>query len=483
MGSEWQETTVGERFELANGFAFKSKDFVDEGIPVIKIKNVKAGYFSDHTFSYVSPEFIDKRKDKLARVDDLLISMSGNRHDGSPETWVGKIARFDRSGDYFINQRVGALRPKDASIIDPRFASYLLSSWEYQQLFISIATSSGGQANLSPGQILGAPFVHPPLPEQKAIAHILGSLDDKIELNRRMNATLEGMAQALFKSWFIDFDPVIDNILVKNMSRNQPSPNLSQGERTTASAPGSSPNGRSGDEGSIFDGIPYELTDRAEVRRQALADGTANREVAKHFPANFQQTESMGWIPEGWKVSKLEVLAKPKKGKNITKKTIIEGDVPVVAGGLKPAYFHNTPNVNGPVITISASGANAGFVNLYHQDIWVSDCSYVSSNDTDFIYSTFLFLKSRQERITHMQQGAAQPHVYPKDLLRLLLANPAPTIWQDMEKTIKPSFHRMFKNEKENQTLTKLRDTLLPKLISGELSIPGADQLTEEALV
>ena len=81
-----------------------------------------------------------------------------------------------------------------------------------------------------------------------------------------------------------------------------------------------------------------------------------------------------------------------------------------------------------------------------------------------------------------MQQGAAQPHVYPKDLLRLLLANPAPTIWQDMEKTIKPSFHRMFKNEKENQTLTGLRDTLLPKLISGELRVQEAERLTEEAM-
>ena len=82
----------------------------------------------------------------------------------------------------------------------------------------------------------------PPLPEQKAIAQILGTLDDKIELNRRMNATLEGMAQALFKSWFVNFDPVIDNALAAGNS------------------------------------IPDELAPRAEVRRQALANGTASRE-------------------------------------------------------------------------------------------------------------------------------------------------------------------------------------------------------------
>ena len=83
-----------------------------------------------------------------------------------------------------------------------------------------------------------------------------------------MNVTLEGMAQALFKSWFVDFDPVIDNALA-------------------AGNP-----------------IPAELADRAEVRRAALADGTANREAAKPFPAAFQQTEELGWIPEGWEVAK-----------------------------------------------------------------------------------------------------------------------------------------------------------------------------------
>lgn len=117
------------------------------------------------------------------------------------------------------------------------------------------------------------PIPLPPLSEQKAIAHILGTLDDKIELNRRMNATLEGMAQALFKSWFVDFDPVIDNALA-------------------AGNP-----------------IPDELAPRAEVRRQALAKGTANREAAKPFPAAFHETESMGWIPEGWKTGKIIDLA------------------------------------------------------------------------------------------------------------------------------------------------------------------------------
>ncbi len=100
-------------------------------------------------------------------------------------------------------------------------------------------------------------------PDQKAIAHIVGSLDDKVELNRGMNAMLEGMAQAHFKRWFVDIDPVIDH------------------------APAA---------GNL---IPDELAPRAKVRRQAFANGTANREAPKSFPAALQYTESMGWIPEG----------------------------------------------------------------------------------------------------------------------------------------------------------------------------------------
>ena len=219
-GGGWRVDSVGDFFDLVTGYAFKSSDFSDDGIPVVKIKNVKAGHFSKHQFSYVSPDFLDTRSEKIALVDDLLISMSGNRHDGSPETWVGKVALFREEDAYLINQRVGALRLKRNAGLDARFASFLLSSYPYEELFISIATSSGGQANLSPEQILGAPVRYPEIGEQRSIAHILGTLDDKIELNRRMNRTLEEMARVLFKSWFVDFDPVRAKATLKHHDAN-----------------------------------------------------------------------------------------------------------------------------------------------------------------------------------------------------------------------------------------------------------------------
>jgi type I restriction enzyme S subunit len=161
----------------------------------------------------------------------------------------------------------------------------------------------------------------------------------------------------------------------------------------------------------------------------------------------------------------------PKKGKNITKTTITPGSVPVVAGGLTPAYYHNAHNVTAPVITISASGENAGFINLYHQNIWCSDCSFVNKEEAEYLYSAYLFFKSRQDEITKMQQGAAQPHVYPKDLYRLALADPQKDIWQKVECVVTPLFESIKSNIEEVISLSELRDTLLPKLLSGELSI------------
>jgi type I restriction enzyme S subunit len=175
---------------------------------VLKIKNVKPNKFLLDDLAYVDEAVANKRPDKQVLSGDILITMSGNRMDGSKDTWVGKVAYFDLPGRYMLNQRVGILRPKEGVPIDLRCCSYFLSSDAYQNFFISVATSSGGQANLSPAQILSEEIKLPTIWEQKEISGLLGALDDRITLLRETNATLEAIAQALFKSWFVDFDPV-----------------------------------------------------------------------------------------------------------------------------------------------------------------------------------------------------------------------------------------------------------------------------------
>lgn len=178
-----------------------------------------------------------------------------------------------------------------------------------------------------------------------------------------------------------------------------------------------------------------------------------------------------GMTPENWESKKLGDKLNILKGKNITKNTIIHGKVPVVAGGLNPAYYHNKANTQCPVITISASGANSGFVNLYQEDVWVSDCSYIDRKTTPFVYFYYLFLKNKQIEITGLQRGSAQPHVYPKDLMQLTIIDIPEMIINAFEQKVELMFNALKNLKNQNQCLRKTRDLLLPKLMKGEIRL------------
>ncbi len=167
----------------------------------------------------------------------------------------------------------------------------------------------------------------------------------------------------------------------------------------------------------------------------------------------------------------------PIKGKNITKAIIKKGNVPVVAGGIEPAYYHNIPNTVAPVITVSASGANAGYINLYYQDIWASDCSYIDTTMTPYVYYYYLLLKYNQIKVTNMQRGAAQPHVYPQDLAQLKFQVPNENIIQQFNNSITPVFEQIANLLSKNHTLKQTRDILLPRLISGEIDVENLEIL------
>lgn len=176
-------------------------------------------------------------------------------------------------------------------------------------------------------------------------------------------------------------------------------------------------------------------------------------------------------VPEGWERHLLGSVAKVKKGRNITFEQAVEGDIPVVGGGLEPTYYHNKANVSAPVITISASGANAGFVNLYDTDVWASDCSYIDKNSTKYIYYLYLRLKSLQTSLFGLQVGAAQPHVYPKDLNRLRLLIAPDDLCRQFEQLVTPIFDFTRTLKLENQKLVQARDLLLPRLMSGRTEV------------
>ena len=161
----------------------------------------------------------------------------------------------------------------------------------------------------------------------------------------------------------------------------------------------------------------------------------------------------------------------PKRGKGLLSKDAVEGNVPVVAGGLEPATYHNESNTVAPVVTISASGANAGFVNLWQIPVWSSDSSFIDASMTENVYFWYVMLKKRQKEIFDAQTGSAQPHIYPKHIAEMPMGNFEQSDVEKFTEIVTPMFEIRGRNLKESERLASLRDTLLPKLMSGELKL------------
>ncbi|MFI3276886.1 restriction endonuclease subunit S [Vibrio sp.] len=412
----FEMTTLGEYIKVQGGYAYKSKDFIESSDnKVLKIKNVRFGTIDYSEPAYVSNEIAEATNNWKVKEGDVLISMTGSGPN-APQSLVGRVARvWKNEPDAWINQRVGRVCLLDEAPVHLDFIFYWLSLPQSQDYLVSNSSGSANQANISGKIIESLPCPKVDYQISKQIADLARKFDEKIILNSQTNQTLEEMAQAIFKSWFVDFDPV-----KAKMNGEQP-----------------------------------EGMDAA---------------TASLFPEKLVESE-LGLIPEGWEVKPFSKWVKITKGKNITKKTIVEGDVPVVAGGLKPAYFHNAHNVNGPAITISASGANAGYVNLYFENIWASDCSYISQPATPMFFLQYVALRYNQKKIFDMQTGAAQPHIYPRDFERLMIAVPNEELCRKLEDVFASFFGTVANNKQQNIELAALRDTLLPKLLSGEIEL------------
>ncbi len=157
--------------------------------------------------------------------------------------------------------------------------------------------------------------------------------------------------------------------------------------------------------------------------------------VDLRFPGH-ENTKIVDGVPEGWEKKCLGELVCFKRGKTITKREIIEGNIPVVAGGTEPAYYCNKSNTRNRVITISASGANAGYTRMYFEEIWASDCSFIDCSMTNYFHFIYCYLIANKIAIDNLQKGAAQPHVYPKDINALTLCRPHNDILDSFESKI-----------------------------------------------
>jgi type I restriction enzyme S subunit len=159
----------------------------------------------------------------------------------------------------------------------------------------------------------------------------------------------------------------------------------------------------------------------------------------------------------------------PKKGRNITRENAIEGIFPVIAGGLEPSCYHNEFNTSKPVVTISASGANAGFVRLYHSNVWAADCSYIDNKVFKEVYFAYVSLKCNEALLMSKQQGTGQPHIYPEHIVTIPIFGLTEEKLKAFNKQCKAIFNRVEIAENENQKLSELKDLLLSKLTTVDI--------------
>ena len=453
MGSEWKQTTLGELGEFRNGANYNGKAYGDD-LPVVTVKNLFRGRFATtDDLDAIRFDALPKHENYKLRKGDIIFARSSVKRSGAGQVAIAN----DLPADCIFSGFTIRFRPNQETKTDPLFLLYTLRSPAYREVFQRIATGTT-VSNLSQSALGSVEIDIPPLPEQKAIAHILGTLDDKIELNRRMNATLEGMAQALFKSWFVDFDPVIDNALA-------------------AGNP-----------------IPDELAPRAEVRKKALANGTANREAAKPFPAAFQETESMGWIPEGWEVESIYKLISVIYGAPFKSSMFIpagEGMPVIRIRDLKTGTPQNWTTEDHPKKKLIKTGdVVVGMDAEFRATIWPGENGYLNqrlflARPKEGSVNNFFVQHSLAPQLEfeeNTQVGTTVSHLGKKELDKFTALNPGKELLFEYSKATTPLLERLVSNHVALKTLTRLRDTLLPKLISGELRVSEAEQLTEEAL-
>ncbi|MDW7979607.1 MAG: restriction endonuclease subunit S [Verrucomicrobiales bacterium] len=204
MKGEWQRIRLGTVCKKIGSGATPrggGEVYLANGpVALIRSQNVHNDGFRHDGLAYISHEHAAELQHVEVREGDVLLNITGDS--------VARCCQVDPSIlPARVNQHVAIIRP-DADKLNPRFLKYLLISPDTQSRLLSLAAAGATRPALTKRMIESLDVLVPPLPEQRAIAHILGTLDDKIELNRRMSQTLEQMARALFKAWFVDFEPV-----------------------------------------------------------------------------------------------------------------------------------------------------------------------------------------------------------------------------------------------------------------------------------
>ena len=435
MAGEWRERTLGDVTDWSSGGTPPKSNpaFWGGGIPWISASSMKTGRLADSDRT-LTPEGL-KKGSRLARKGDVLLLVRGSElHKRIP---VGIASR-----DVSFNQDVKALRAKDDLVED--FLYYWLAGNE-TMLLSKVENTGIGAGKLDTNVLKSLPFLIPPPAEQRAIAHILGTLDDKIELNRKQNETLEAMARTLFKAWFVDFEPVRAK-MEGRWKRGQSLP-----------------------------GLPAHLYDL--------------------FPDRLVESE-LGEIPEGWEMRSLDSIANYLNGLALQKFSPESETefLPVIkiaqlragnTNGADKASMQIKPEyvvVDGDVL-FSWSGSLEVEVWNGGRGALNQHLFKITSNE---VPKWFYFFATRHHlsdfRAIAAGKATTMGHIQRKHLTDARIAVAPPESMKKLDAVIASQFDQLVSNAQQSRSLAQLRDALLPNLISGELRVPDAERIVGAAV-
>ncbi|MDG3438056.1 restriction endonuclease subunit S [Vibrio parahaemolyticus] len=391
----------------------KQSEFQESGYCLfLSAKNVTKSGFQFSEKVYVSEERHNLlRAGKLERYD-IVLTTRGT---------IGNVAFYDNSVlDDVVRVNSGMLILRaNTTVWNPRFLYFLFTSKIIQEQISSL--TSGSAVPQLPAKDLRK-FLLPKVPMgvQNYIVKVIGDLSDKLKINDQTNQTLEEMAQAIFKSWFVDFDPV-----KAKMNGEQP-----------------------------------EGMDAA---------------TASLFPEKLVESE-LGLIPDGWEVKQLKDILELAYGKALKKTDRVEGDVPVYGSGGLTGY-HNQSLVEGPGIIVGRKGT-VGSVYWEPKAFYPIDTVFYVKPKAGYSLN-YCYLILQNLGLKNMNTDAAVPGLNRNNAYRLEVVTPSQGVLNKFESLMSAFQSKIDGNNAENSSLETLRDTLLPKLLSGEIELGQAQELAE----
>lgn len=455
MAGKWPYKRVEEiALKIAMGpfgSSIKVETFTDSGVPIISGQHVREAQVTDGDFNFITEAHADSLKNANVERGDVIFTHAGN---------IGQVAFIpDNSAyqKYVISQRQFYLRC-NTDIILPEFITYYFKSPEGQHRLLANANQVGVPSIARPSSYLKTIEIPvPSIEEQQVVVRNIKALDAKIRSNSRIKQTLEATAQAMFKSWFVDFDPIKAKIAAIQEGRDP--------LRASMSA-------ISGKQDAEFDALSPEQYDQLAA-------------ITAMFPDEMEESE-LGEIPKGWSVKSIGDVARFTSGKVETSSLSEENYISTEnmlenRGGVVRAS--SLPSV-ATVPSFAAGQVLISNIRPYFKKIWMARFDGGRSPDVlafapaapkwpEFLYS-LMYQDSFFEFMTRTAKGAKMPRGDKDAIIGWKFPCPSEVLMTYFSEKVRPHHKLIESLTSENKSLAELRDTLLPKLLSGELSVTEA---------